>query len=125
MESQVARLSTRRRNERLSLRVSTAQKAMIQRAAARRGTTVTAFVLAQVEAAARQVVDPRPDRTPERFEVVCHIDAFADYVAEVEAEDAGRAAVLADENHNDYAWRHQKSPTRVSSISLPAWSSVT
>ncbi len=41
-----------------------------------------------------------------KFSVLCRIDAFADYVAEVEADDAEEAAVLARENHTDYRWEH-------------------
>ena len=39
-----------------------------------------------------------------KFDVLCRIDAFADYVAEVEADDAEEAAQLAQDNHSDYAW---------------------
>ncbi len=38
------------------------------------------------------------------FRVVCRIDAYADYVAEVEADNAEDAAELAREDHNDYRW---------------------
>jgi len=38
------------------------------------------------------------------FTVLCRIDAFADYVAEVEANSAAEAAQLADEAHEDYEW---------------------
>jgi hypothetical protein len=41
-----------------------------------------------------------------KFKVLCRIDAFADYVAEVEAEDAEEAAQLADEDHGSYKWEH-------------------
>lgn len=40
------------------------------------------------------------------FTVLCRIDAYADYVAEVEAESADEAALLADCNHDDYKWEH-------------------
>ena len=39
------------------------------------------------------------------FTVLCRIDAFADYTAEVEADTAEEAAELADENHGDYVWK--------------------
>jgi hypothetical protein len=42
------------------------------------------------------------------FSVLCRIDAFADYVAEVEADSAEDAAVLADENHSRYNWVHHQ-----------------
>ena len=42
------------------------------------------------------------------FTVLCRIDAYADYVAEVEADDAEEAAMLAQENHNDYNWEHDQ-----------------
>jgi hypothetical protein len=38
------------------------------------------------------------------FTVLCRIDAYADYVAEVEADDAAEAAVLAREEHGHYKW---------------------
>jgi hypothetical protein len=40
------------------------------------------------------------------FNVLCRIDAYADYVAEVEADDAEEAAQLASDNHDDYDWKH-------------------
>jgi hypothetical protein len=42
------------------------------------------------------------------FNVLCRIDAYADYVAEVEADDAEEAAELARENHGDYKWEHDQ-----------------
>lgn len=41
-----------------------------------------------------------------RFKVLCRIDAFADYVAEVEADSPADAAQLAEENHSAYKWEH-------------------
>jgi hypothetical protein len=38
------------------------------------------------------------------FSVLCRIDAYADYVAEVEADSAEEAAELARENHGKYTW---------------------
>ena len=107
MKTPVSGTSTQLRTERLSARVTTAQKEMIQRAAARKRVTVTAFILAEVEAAALRIVDSRSERTPGTFEVLCRIDAFADYVAEVEAEDAEEAALLANDNHGDYKWERR------------------
>lgn len=43
-----------------------------------------------------------------KFNVLCRIDAYADYVAEVEADDATEAAELAMDNHGDYKWEHQQ-----------------
>jgi hypothetical protein len=40
------------------------------------------------------------------FTVLCRIDAYADYLAEVEADTAGEAAELARENHGGYKWAH-------------------
>jgi len=40
------------------------------------------------------------------FNVLCQIDAFANYVAEVEAQTADEAAELAYDNHSDYKWIH-------------------
>ena len=68
---------------------------------------MTAFILAEVEAAARRIVGSRWERTPGTFEVLCRIDAFADYVAEVEADDAEEAAALAHDDHGDYKWEHR------------------
>jgi hypothetical protein len=39
-----------------------------------------------------------------KFTVVCRIDAFADYVAEVEADSAEDAAEMARDSHEDYTW---------------------
>jgi len=38
------------------------------------------------------------------FSVLCRIDAYADYVAEVEADSAEEAAELAREDHGQYKW---------------------
>jgi hypothetical protein len=42
------------------------------------------------------------------FTVLCRIDAYADYVAEVAAESAEEAARLAEEEHGDYKWEHDQ-----------------
>jgi len=42
------------------------------------------------------------------FTVLCRIDAYADYVAEVEAGSAEEAAGLARGNHEDYKWEHNQ-----------------
>jgi hypothetical protein len=42
------------------------------------------------------------------FTVLCRIDAYADYVAEVEADSAEEAAALAEDNHGDYSWVHSQ-----------------
>ena len=100
-------ISIRRRPARISVRVTSEQKQVIKQAAVIGRTSVSAFVLASVEAVARQIVEARHDRTPGSFDVLCRIDAFADYVAEVEAEDAEEAATLASDNHGDYKWEHR------------------
>jgi hypothetical protein len=46
---------------------------------------------------------PAP-RSPGTFEVLCRIDAYADYVAEVEAASAEEAAELASWGHGSYRW---------------------
>jgi PHD/YefM family antitoxin component YafN of YafNO toxin-antitoxin module len=56
------------------------------------------------EAAPSPAVTGTPDLP--RFPVLCRIDAYADYVAEVEADDAEEAAQLARDNHGDYKWEH-------------------
>ncbi len=42
------------------------------------------------------------------FTVLCRLDAYADYLAEVEAEDAEDAARLAEGAHADYKWEHDQ-----------------
>ena len=42
------------------------------------------------------------------FTVLCRIDAYADYVAEVEADSAEEAAGLAQDNHEDYKWEYSQ-----------------
>jgi hypothetical protein len=42
------------------------------------------------------------------FTVLCRVDAYADYVAEVEADCAEDAAWLARERHEDYTWKHEQ-----------------
>jgi hypothetical protein len=48
-----------------------------------------------------------PDITRGRFEVLCRIDAYADYVALVEADSAQEAAELAYDDHGAYRWEHR------------------
>jgi hypothetical protein len=42
------------------------------------------------------------------FTVLCRIDAYADYVAQVEADSAEDAAELARESHEDYKWEYDQ-----------------
>jgi hypothetical protein len=42
------------------------------------------------------------------FTVLCRIDAFADYVAEVDAPDAAKAAEIARSAHGFYEWAHKQ-----------------
>jgi hypothetical protein len=42
------------------------------------------------------------------FTVLCRIDAYADYVAEVEADSAEEAAQLAEDDHGAYTWEHHQ-----------------
>ncbi|MEO8925565.1 MAG: DUF1778 domain-containing protein [Caulobacteraceae bacterium] len=86
------------------------QKQIIKRAAELERLSVAAFILSSVEEVARQIVEERRDRTPGTFEVLCRIDAFADYVAEVAADGAQEAASLARDNHGDYRWGHRCTP---------------
>ena len=39
-----------------------------------------------------------------KFRVLCRIDAFADYVAEVEADSAEEAAEPANDDHGAFTW---------------------
>lgn len=48
---------------------------------------------------------PAPIRGPRDFEVLCRIDAYAHYVALVEADSAREAAELANDFHEDYQWQ--------------------
>jgi hypothetical protein len=41
---------------------------------------------------------------PGTFEVLCRIDAYADYVARVDADTAEEAAELAYDDHGAYEW---------------------
>jgi hypothetical protein len=43
-----------------------------------------------------------------RFDVLCRIDAYADYVATVEAESPEQAAELARDDHGDYRWEYHQ-----------------
>jgi hypothetical protein len=43
-----------------------------------------------------------------KFNVLCRIDAYADYVAEVEADSAEEAAELARADHGAYTWEHDQ-----------------
>ena len=94
------------RRSRPSARFDASEKKVIRRAAAIREMSSATFIRSVVGAAARQIVEARRERTPGTFEVLCRIDAFADYVAEVEADDPEEAAWLASENHSDYRWEH-------------------
>jgi hypothetical protein len=107
MEKAAPAASEQRRAARLSTRITASSKQIIQMAAARRQMTVSAFILAEVEPAARRVMDSQSERTPGTFEVLCRIDAFADYAAEVEAADADEAVAMARGNHEDYKWEHR------------------
>jgi uncharacterized protein (DUF1778 family) len=58
MSSNLAKSSSRRaRNERLETRITADQKKLIEHAAALQGRTVTDFVLASVQEAARQAIE--------------------------------------------------------------------
>ncbi len=71
---------------------------------------MAAFVLARAVDAARSIVEARRNPAQRTFQVLCRIDAFADYVAEVEADDPEAAAKLARDNHADYIWEHRSTP---------------
>jgi hypothetical protein len=44
---------------------------------------------------------------PGQFEVLCRVDAYADYVAVVEAGSAEEAAELASADHGAYRWENR------------------
>jgi hypothetical protein len=50
---------------------------------------------------------PVPVPRPKGFEVLCRIDAYADYLALVEAENAQEAAELAHDDHCAFKWESQ------------------
>jgi hypothetical protein len=50
---------------------------------------------------------PAPDSGLGRFEVLCRVDAYADYLALVEARDAEEAAELASEDLGSLKWESQ------------------
>jgi hypothetical protein len=54
--------------------------------------------------AAPQSADSRAGR----FNVLCRIDAYADYVAVVEADTPEDAAQLAYDEHGDYKWEYHQ-----------------
>ncbi len=41
------------------------------------------------------------------FTVLCRVDAYVDYTATVQADDAEEAAWLAKENADDYSWEER------------------
>lgn len=41
------------------------------------------------------------------FNILCRVDAYVDYVAEVEADDAQEATITARQNAADYEWVKQ------------------
>jgi hypothetical protein len=43
-----------------------------------------------------------------KFNVLCRIDAYADYVAVVVAPNATQAAELAQDNHGRYNWQYHQ-----------------
>jgi hypothetical protein len=100
--------SSRRRSARIAARVSGEQRRLIAAKAAFEGRSLSAFIVATVGDAARRVVEARGCPSTGGFEVLCRIDAYADYVAEVEAEDAEEAAQLASDNPADYKWVHHQ-----------------
>ena len=42
-----------------------------------------------------------------KFKVLCRVDAYIDYVAKVEADNAEEAAELAQDNASDYDWEER------------------
>lgn len=42
-----------------------------------------------------------------KFKVLCRVDAFVDYTAEIEADNAEAAATMARANPDAYAWAKQ------------------
>jgi hypothetical protein len=52
--------------------------------------------------------DTATDPTVARFSVLCRIDAYADYVAVVEADSPEEAAQLAADEPEAYRWEYQQ-----------------
>ena len=40
------------------------------------------------------------------YKVLCRIDAFADYIAKIEAPNQREAAKIAEARHGDFKWEH-------------------
>jgi hypothetical protein len=49
----------------------------------------------------------QPDVPPGHYEVLCRIDAYADYIAVVEADSPQEAAELASDDHGAHQWEHR------------------
>ena len=69
------------------------------------GQDLDRFVLKALTEAACHAIEAHDCDPISGFSVLCRIDAYADYVAVVDADDPESAAWLARENHVDYAWR--------------------
>jgi hypothetical protein len=57
----------------------------------------------------RHVPTAVPPIPPGCFEVLCRVDAYADYVAVVDAETPEEAAALAREDPGAFKWEHRGS----------------
>lgn len=53
------------------------------------------------------IASPSPPVPPGSFEVLCRVDAYADYVTVVEADTAAEAAELARDDPWGYKWEHR------------------
>jgi hypothetical protein len=47
------------------------------------------------------------EKSMAKFKVLCRVDAYIDYVAKVEADNAEEAAELAQDNASDYDWEER------------------
>ena len=47
------------------------------------------------------------EKSMAKFKVLCRVDAYIDYVAKVEANNAEEAAELAQDNASDYDWEER------------------
>jgi hypothetical protein len=60
----------------------------------------------RIDASAPLVTEIVADARAGAFSVLCRIDAFADYIAVVEADDPKDAAQLAYDDHSAYTWTY-------------------
>ena len=91
----------------LRIRLPRKQRRQIGQAAAVQRQTVKEFIIVKLGQAACRVIKAHDEHPANGFEVLCRFDAFADYVAHIEADNAKDAAWLARESHGEFHWRRR------------------